>query len=79
MKIKINNTFHGTSVNLIIADSMKLSQYQVDRAQRELCFDGCSCGSMWSQHADIEGFEDCHFEPIINSAGNPAGAELVKN
>jgi hypothetical protein len=79
MKIKINNTFHGTSVNLIIADSMKLSQYQVDRAQRELCFDGCSCGSMWSQHADIEGFEDCHFEPIIDSSGLPYGAKLVKN
>lgn len=80
MKITINNTFHGTSVNLIIkADSIKLSQYQVHRAQRELCFDGCSCGSMWSNHAEIEGYEDCHFEPIVDSSGNYEGAELVKN
>lgn len=81
MKLTINNEFHGTSVNLIIkADSIKLSQYQIHRAQRELCHDGCTCGSMWSMNnTEIEGYEDCHFEPIIDSAGNPAGAELVQN
>lgn len=80
MKITINNTFHGTCVNLIIkGDSVRISQYQVKKAERELCYKGCNCGSMWSNHAEIEGYEDCHFEPIVDSSGNYEGAALVKN
>jgi hypothetical protein len=81
MKITINNTFHSTSVNMTIKDdSLSLTEYQVKRAQRELCFDGCSCGSMWSyNHTEVEGYEGCHFEPLIDSSGNANGAELVQN
>lgn len=80
MKIKVNNTFHGTFVNMIIkGDSVRLSQHQAERAERELCYKGCNCGSMWSNHTEIKGYEDCHFEPIVDSSGNPAGAALVQN
>ena len=82
MKLTITNTFHNTSVNVIIkSDSVVLSQYQVKRVERELCHTGCTCGSMWSyNHTEIEGYEDCHFEPIVDSyTGKIKGAELVEN
>lgn len=81
MKLTINNTFHNSSVNLIIkGKAVKLSQSQVKRAELELCGMDCECGSMWSNHTEIEDYEGCHFEPIIdNMTGKTIGAELVEN
>lgn len=82
MKITITNTFHNSSVNMIIkGDSVKLSQYQVKRAERELCGMDCSCGSMWSYaHTIIGGYDNYHLEPLMDRrTGEITGAELVKD
>ena len=82
MKLTITNTFHNSSVNLIVKDMpITLSVTQVKRAEMALCGMDCSCGSMWSSnHTLIEGFEDCHFEPTYDSyTGKINGAELVEN
>lgn len=83
MKITINNTFHGTSVNLIVknGDPVTITQTQVKRAEKELCGTGCKCGSMWSYNqAKIEDYEDFHFEPLVDSrTGETVGAKLVQN
>lgn len=82
MKLTINNTFHNSTVNVIVkSDNVELSQAQVKRVEKELCGMNCTCGSMWSiNHTEIEGNENCHFEPIIDSrTGENIGAELVQN
>ena len=82
MKLTITNTFHNSSVNVIIKENpVTLSESQVKRVEKELCGMDCSCGSMWSSnHTEIEGHENCHFEPLMdNMTGKVIGAELVEN
>ncbi len=84
MKLTINNKYHNSSVNVRVGKCgvIKLSRNQVKRVEQELCgIRNCTCGSMWSHnHTEIEGYENAHFEPIVNNrTGETAGAELVEN
>ena len=81
MKITITNTFHNSSVNVIVkSNPVILSESQVKRVEKALCGLDCACGSMWGNHTVIAGHENCHFEPIIDRyTGKTSGAELVEN
>ena len=87
MKITITNTFHGTSVNLIVADgeAVTLSEHQVKRAEKELCgMADCQCGALWKKaHTQVEVKSDeidAHFEPVFGWQGHKVvRAELVED
>lgn len=70
MKLTIENTFHNTSVNVIIkGEKIELTPNQVKRVTKQLCgIDGCCCGQIWNpRFTHIEGYENCYFEPVFDS------------
>lgn len=83
MKITITNTFHNSSVNVIVPNyPFQLTSTQVKRVEKNLCgIPNCRCGSMWSMsNTEIEGSDRHHFEPLTdNMTGRVLGAELVEN